>query len=187
VWDNRDVVESLRDLVSAAAAGDRHAFERVVDQTIDRMYGVARRILQDDLAAEDAVQEALIAVWRDLGGLRDPARFEAWAYRLLVRACYRLAARERRSSTGMPIPASADSVSDAIADFAERDAMSRALAQLKPEHRAVVVLHHYADLPLTEVAAILAIPTGTARSRLHYALRRIRPFVQHQLEASVHE
>ena len=182
MWDNWDVVESLRDFVSAAAAGDRDAFERVVDRTIDRMYGVARRILQDDLAAEDAVQDALIAVWRDLPGLRDPARFEAWAYRLLVRACYRLAARERRTSGGMSIPDSVHSVPDAIADFAERDAMNLALAKLKPEHRAVVVLHHYADLPLTEVAAILAIPTGTARSRLHYALRRIRPFVRHQLE-----
>ena len=85
-----------RDLVERAMAGDHDAFSALARASIGRLFSAARLILRDDGRAEDATQEALVAAWRDLSALRDPDRFEAWLHRLLVRACYREARRERR-------------------------------------------------------------------------------------------
>ena len=85
-----------RDLVERAMAGDHEAFSELARLSIRKLYAVARLILRDTTRAEDATQDALVAAWRDLAGLRDPDRFEASLHRLLVRECYREARRERR-------------------------------------------------------------------------------------------
>lgn len=74
----------MRDLVLGAKKGDRDAFAALVGLTSDRMYALAARILRDNDLAEDALQAALITVWRQLPTLRDPDRFEAWVRRLLA-------------------------------------------------------------------------------------------------------
>jgi RNA polymerase sigma-70 factor (ECF subfamily) len=85
----------VRDLVERAQDGDREAFAVLVTMTSDRMYALAARILRDNVLAEDALQGALMTVWRQLPTLRDPDRFEAWVRRLLVHACYAEARRRR--------------------------------------------------------------------------------------------
>src|SRR5688500_5788363 len=75
-------------LVERARGGDDVAFRELVELEADRCFGVAYRILRDRERAHDAVQRALLSAWRDLPGLRDPSRFQAWLYRLLVRACW---------------------------------------------------------------------------------------------------
>src|SRR5262245_14917628 len=84
-----------RELVERAREGDHEAFEELARLAIGRLYAVAFLILRDQALAEDATQEALVAAWRDLSGLRDPDRFDAWVRKLLVRACYREARRQR--------------------------------------------------------------------------------------------
>ena len=84
------------DLVTRAQRGDKEAFALLATGFADRFLAVARRILRDIDLAEDATQQALLTVWRDLPQLRDPARFDAWSYRLLVRACYAEGRKERR-------------------------------------------------------------------------------------------
>ena len=84
------------DLVIRAQRGDKEAYALLATEIADRHLAVARRILRDLDLAEDATQQALLAIWRDLPQLRDPARFEAWSYRLLVRACYAEGRKERR-------------------------------------------------------------------------------------------
>jgi RNA polymerase sigma-70 factor (ECF subfamily) len=74
------------DLVVRAQRGDREAYAVLATGVADRFLAVARRILRDIDLAEDATQQALVAIWQDLPKLRDPARFEAWSYRLLLRA-----------------------------------------------------------------------------------------------------
>jgi RNA polymerase sigma-70 factor (ECF subfamily) len=76
-----------RGLVERARGGDHDAFTALVDQTIARLDAAARLVLRDRELARDAVQEALIRAWRDLPGLRDPERFDAWLHRLAVNAC----------------------------------------------------------------------------------------------------
>jgi RNA polymerase sigma-70 factor (ECF subfamily) len=163
-----------RSVVERAARGDRDAFAIVAARSIDRLYRIAERILRDPEAARDATQQALLEAWRNLPTLKDPDRFEAWSYRLVVRASYRELGRARQLRGAVHLLANDASVPDAAYDLANRDEMERAFRTLSPEHRAVVVLHHYEGLPLTEIADALGIPAGTARSRLHNAMRRLR-------------
>ena len=139
----------------------------------DRLHAVAYRILRDAELAEDATQQALLTIWRDIRQLRDPARFDAWSYRVLVRACYAEGRRTRQWSPGLRLPVDADEPMDELDLVVDRDQLERAFRRLSIDHRAVVVLHHYVDLPLEGVAEALGIPTGTVRSRLHHAMRGI--------------
>jgi RNA polymerase sigma-70 factor (ECF subfamily) len=84
-----------RDLVVRAQRGDLDAFSALTVGATNRLFGAARLILRDDEHAADAMQDALLQAWRDLRGLRDPDRFDAWLHRLVVRACYRAAKRGR--------------------------------------------------------------------------------------------
>jgi RNA polymerase sigma-70 factor (ECF subfamily) len=164
-----------RDLVERAMAGDRDAFTELTRRSIGRLFAIARLILRDDARAEDATQEALVAAWRQLSALRDPDRFDAWLHRMLVRACSREAGRDRRhrwaqvrllSGTGhVPDPGEA---------LADQDELERGFARLSREQRALVVLHYYVGLPVHETAAILGIPVGTVKSRLHRTLQQMR-------------
>jgi RNA polymerase sigma-70 factor (ECF subfamily) len=170
---------TVRDLVVKAQNGDRDAFAALVSVTSDRMYAVAARILRDNVLAEDALQGALITVWRQLPTLRDPDRFEAWARRLLVHACYAEARRRRTWAANVRVlPVDGPAAPDPILSIEDRDALDRAFRRLSVEQRAVFVLHHHVGLPLTEIADSLGIPAGTARSRLHYATRVLRAAVE---------
>ena len=164
-----------RDLVERARKGDREAFAVLVHQVSDGLYAVAWRILRDSTLAEDALQNALVLAWRRLPKLRDPDRFEAWIHRILVHACYDESERTRawrRSVTVLPIEL--PSPSDGPSTVADRDELERAFRHVSIEQRAVFVLHHYLGLPLVEVAELLGVPAGTARSRLHYATLALR-------------
>ena len=164
-----------RDLVERARAGDQEAFADLVHQVSDSLFGVARRILRDPGLAEDVLQNALVTIWRKLPHLREPERFDAWAFRILVNACYADASRNRRwAATVRVLPVGrADQVDDYQA-ISDRDELERAFRRLPLDHRAVFVLHHHVGLPLVAVAETLGIPDGTARSRLHYATRALR-------------
>jgi RNA polymerase sigma-70 factor, ECF subfamily len=168
------------ELVRRAARGDAGAFDALARDRIDRLFSIAIRILRDHHDAEDAVQQALWTAWCDLPGLRDPARLDAWLYRLVVRASYRAGrSRRRRASVARIVPDMHELPGSADADaVTDRDELERAFASLSTEHRAVVVLHHYLGLPLEEIAGIVGVPAGTARSRLHYALHKLRAVLE---------
>jgi RNA polymerase sigma-70 factor (ECF subfamily) len=163
------------DLVLRAQRGDKQAYAELAAGVADRYLAVARRILRDLSLAEDATQQALLSIWQDLPQLRDPARFEAWSYRLLVRACYAEGRKHRRWASNLHVLAADEPhAGDAFRSIHDRDQLERGFSQLSIDHRTVVVLHHYLDLPLERVAEILGIPTGTVYSRLHYAMSGLR-------------
>jgi RNA polymerase sigma-70 factor (ECF subfamily) len=166
-----------RELVERAMRGDHDAFAGLVDASIDRQYAVATLILRDPDRAQDAVQDALVGAWRGLRALRDPSAWDGWLYRLTVWACYRAARREKRRTSVEVRVAPPDDLPGSVDPSAwlpDRDGMERELDRLPVDQRAVVVLHFYLDLPLTEVAEILGIPVGTAKSRLHRGLEALR-------------
>jgi RNA polymerase sigma-70 factor (ECF subfamily) len=164
-----------RTLVERARRGDRDAFAVLARAAATRLDAAARLILRDREHARDAVQEALIRAWRDLPGLRDPERFDAWLYRLLSNAAIDEVRRRRRRVVEVDITTIDVSVhDDPISAFADRDALDRALARLSPEHRALVVLHYYLGLSVPEAAAAMGISLGTAKSRLHRAIGSLR-------------
>ena len=166
-----------RELVERAIRGDFEAFTALVNASASRQYAIATLILRDGDRAQDAVQEALVAAWRGLSALRDPDAWDAWLHRLTVRACYVAARREKRRTlvevhpVGDREPVGATDESTALA---ERDRLERELGRLPIDQRAVLVLHFYVGLPLTEAAAVLDIPAGTAKSRLHRGLETLR-------------
>ncbi len=165
------------DLVRRAMQGDEQAFGSLAATSVDRCVARAFPVLRDHHRAQDATQQALLGAWRDLPTLREPERFEAWLYRLVVHSCYQLARSERRWKASVtairPDPATFID-HDVARSVAARDELETAFRALTPERRAVVVLHHHLGYPLTEIAATLGIPEGTARSRLHYAVRQLR-------------
>lgn len=158
----------------ATDTGD-DAFAALTRRHIDSAYRLAWAILGDSGDADDATQEAFASAWRNRRSLRDPDRFEAWFGRILVNQCrlrLRRRARERiRPLTEVGEPA----VADASGQASARDAISRAVARLDDDHRIVVILRYWADLSVDEIAARLDVPSGTVKSRLHYALRSMRP------------
>ena len=164
-----------RGLIDRARRGDHDAFADLVDGRLARLDAAARLILRDGELARDAVQEAMIRAWRDLPGLRDPDRFDAWLQRLLANACLDLVRRRKRRVIEVELsPIDAPSTVDIASDLADRELLDQALAGLAPSHRAVVALHYLLGMPLPEVAASLGIPLGTAKSRLHYSLAAMR-------------
>jgi RNA polymerase sigma-70 factor (ECF subfamily) len=162
------------ELVERAKRGDRDAFTTIAAASVDRCYALAYRILRDPHRAQDAAQQALLGAWRDLPTLRDVERFDAWLHRLVVNACYVEARGERRHVAKIRALNMTQEAPDVASMVVARDELEAAFRQLSPEHRAVVVLHHHLGYQLTEIAETLGIPAGTARSRLHHAVRQLR-------------
>jgi RNA polymerase sigma-70 factor (ECF subfamily) len=160
------------ELVERAQRGDHEAFDALASAAYHRLYAIAKRILRDGYAAEDAVQDALVRAWRDLRGLRDRDRFDAWLHRLLVNACMDQVRRRNRR----PVEVSVLSIDQPAGEneLADRDEIERLFLRLPVEQRAALVLTHYVGLSAPEVAAILGIPAGTVYSRLHYGTRAMR-------------
>jgi RNA polymerase sigma-70 factor (ECF subfamily) len=166
------------DLVVAAQHGDQDAFAVLVDTFGGRLESVAQRILRDSDLAEDATQRALLRIWQSLPKLRDPSRFEAWSYQLLIRSCYAEARRTRHWIPGLRLFDGDEPTHDPHARVVDHDQLERAFRALSLNHRAVVVLHHYLDLPVEAVAEAIGIPPGTVRSRLHYAMKALRAAIE---------
>ena len=164
-----------RVLVERAMAGDHEAFSELTRLSIAKLYAVARLILRDDERAEDATQEALVAAWRWFSTLRDPDRFDAWMRRLLVHACYSEANQAKRrviiEATVQPLTGAGADPGIAVAD---RDELDRAFKRLSTEQRALIVLHFYLGLPMSETAEILGLPIGTVKSRLFRTTQQMR-------------
>jgi RNA polymerase sigma-70 factor (ECF subfamily) len=173
----------VEDLVVQARAGDHAAFERLAGASVDRLYAVAWRVLRDAAAAEDAVQECLFRAWRDIRTLRDPSRWDAWTYRLLLHACRDEQRRARRRPMTIEV-GSLDPVhgatgtrpgrTDGVAAVDQRDELERGFRRLSVDHRMVLALHFLLGYRPTEIADLLGITEGTASSRIHYAGRALR-------------
>ncbi len=174
-----------RGLVERAREGDHDAFTALAGAAIARLDAAARLILRDNELARDAVQDALVRAWRDLPGLRDPERFDAWLHRLTVNSCLDAARRRRRRPIEVELtPIIGPTVGDVSSVVANRDLLDDALRRLEPEWRAVVVLHYYLGMPLPDVAVALRIPLGTAKSRLHRSLGAMRSTIEHAEEGA---
>src|SRR6478672_7498442 len=177
-----------RDLVEAARNGDREAYVDLIRVRTDRLFAIAQRILRDIDRAEDALQDALVIAWRDLKGLRDPDRFDAWLQRLLINVCISQATRERRRAANLRVlPIDGPAAPDELISVADRDPLDRGFPRLAPDQRAILVLHHYLGYAPSEIAETLGIPAGTARSRLHHAHRAMRAALDADARTAVEE
>ena len=158
-------------LVAAAKAGDRDAFRRLVEPDLGTALGTARIMIRSEADAADAVQDALLSAWQGLGALRDPDAFRPWFRRHVVRAALRAAERRGRVVELDPTTAAPDGALDRAID---RRTLARAFDRLDARDRLILTLHHFWDAPIAETAGYLGIPEGTVKSRLHYAMDRLR-------------
>ena len=163
------------ELLAAAQRGDEAAFVDLIKVRSNRLFAIAQRILRDIDRAEDALQDALVIAWRDLRGVRDPDRFDAWVHRVLTNVCIAQATRERRRAANLRVlPLEGPAGPDDLVSVVDRDQLDRGFRRLTPEERAILVLHHYVGYAPSEIAELLGSPPGTIRSRLHHAHRAMR-------------
>jgi len=183
------VTGDQRGLVELARRGDHDAFAVLARAAIARLHATARLIVRDSELARDAVQEAFIQAWRDLPGLRDPDRFDAWLHRLIVHSCIDAARRRRRRIIEVELtPFDGPFVGDIATLVADQDLIDRSLGGLEPAARALVVMHYYLGMSVPDAADALGIPLGTAKSRLHRSLAQMRDTAAgYEHQSSPHE
>jgi RNA polymerase sigma-70 factor, ECF subfamily len=166
-----------RSLVDRARNGDLDAFETIVRARMDAVYRLTSAILGDEGDARDAAQETFVTAWRQLPSLRDAEKFEAWLQRVAVNAA-RMTLRARGRRRVREIPSSqavalASHVTEEIGAGSDAARLDDALRQLTVDQRAILVYHHLEGRTLGEIAAILDVPVGTAKSRLFTARRAL--------------
>jgi RNA polymerase sigma-70 factor (ECF subfamily) len=175
-------------LVERAQAGDRDAFEALLERWLAASLRTAYAIVGSEADARDATQDAFLQAWRELPRLRDPGSFDAWFNRILVNRCRTLRHRGRRTTvreihlSTLPEtsePASADPPGDDGA--VSPDAFEHAFRRLSTQDRTILALHHLQHKPLADVAAGLGIPVGTAKSRLFAARKALERALEAEL------
>ncbi len=167
------------DEVEAAQAGDQEAFSTLITRETRWVYGLARVALGDRMEAEDAFQEACLLAWRDLPKLRDPSRWRPWFRRLATNAVLEHGRRMGRRPKVTEIRPFHEPVgTDPTHRSDDRDLLLRALAGLSADERTLIALHYARDLTLADSAALLGIPLGTAKARLHRSIEKLRRQVE---------
>ena len=158
--------------------GDRDAFRHLVEAYKNPLYGTAVLMTRNPALAEEHVQEALLSAWRGIRRFERGRPFKPWLMRILVNDV--LSGQRRRALRTVPIEDSPEprATGDEAEAIANRETLRQALEQLTPEHREVVVLRYFADLTVAEVARSAGIREGTAKSRLHRALRQMRALLE---------
>lgn len=163
------------DDVRAAAGGDRHAFQRLYRLHVDRIYGAVYRLAGYDHArAEDLTQDAFVRAWQKLGEFRHESAFGTWLYRLAVNVALMDIRARGANPVGFMDEDSLPEQGETPFCAAERDELERAIGQLPPRARAVLVLHDVEGWRHEEIAAELDMATGTSKAQLHRARGLLR-------------
>lgn len=184
LWDDHDLVRACRE-------GDAKAFDALVRRYQDRLYPAILRLLGSEEDARDVLQDAFVRAYIKLDQFQGTSSFYTWIYRIAINLAV---SRHRRrhprlfvfrnharpaDNPANPVDTSQEVDPGAVFDRSERDEQIRqALAALSPEHRAVVVLKDLEDHRYEEISAILNIPVGTVRSRLHRARCELRQLLR---------
>jgi RNA polymerase sigma-70 factor (ECF subfamily) len=179
------------ELISAAQAGDRTAFDELVRQTYVDTYTLALRLCSDEEDARDVVQDAYLRAWRSIESFRGDAAFSTWMYRITANCAATFVTKRRRLRTE-PLPSylepadlHPESQPEGMAESsADLDRVGQALAALAPKLRAVVVLKDVYGMPHEAIADELGISVSAAKVRLHRGRRRLRDALYEETRSS---
>jgi RNA polymerase sigma factor (sigma-70 family) len=164
-------------LLRRAASGDAGAFADLVAAHRQHLWAVCYRITGQQQDAEDALQDALTAVWRHLGQYRGDAQLSTWLHRIAANAALRVAQRRREEPRDVLEDEPVDGMHFSTL-VAERDALQRALDQLPPDFRTALVLREYVDMTYADIAAYQGVPVQTVKSRLNRARSALAALLQ---------
>jgi RNA polymerase sigma-70 factor (ECF subfamily) len=169
-----NAAQSDEDLLRRSLDGDAAAFGLLIERHQDRVYRVCLRIVGNAEDARDAAQDAFLTAFRKLAQFRGDAAFATWLHRIAVNSCYDSLRRKKRRPLLHPIRAEDEApfeLGPPVADHAEEVAgtldVGRALSEIREDHRIVLVLADVEDMAYEEIAAILDVPIGTVKSRVH--------------------
>jgi RNA polymerase sigma-70 factor (ECF subfamily) len=179
------------EVVSRVLSGDSDAFRLLVERYQARALGLARRVLRDDDAARDAVQEAFLKAYRSLAKFEGRAKFYTWFYRLVLNQCLDMKRRAKPerfaefedadplevAAGQVPQPEVAGVAYEPAAEALRgelRQHIAKAIAQLPDGPRETLVMREVDGLSYAEIAKALRIPKGTVMSRLHYARKQVK-------------
>ncbi|HOM99239.1 MAG TPA: sigma-70 family RNA polymerase sigma factor [Acidobacteriota bacterium] len=170
-------------LVDRLGRGDESAFRELFQQFHQRIYRTAVRILREEEAARDAVQETLVNVFRAANGFRGEAKLSTWINRITINVCLEILRKNKRHADRLEVdiselPHLVDDGRQNPEDSFRRNEVRRrvqlALADLGHKHRIVVYLHDIQGYTIREVAKILGVPEGTIKSRLFYGREELK-------------
>ena len=168
-----------RELVYAARAGETVAFDNLFYRYRDGIYRLGLAITKDPSAAEEIVVDTFARAHRAIERLEPDDTLRPWLYRVAVNLSYNRRPRKGVTFSSLDegtydLAAEGESPSDAAERTERRRVVLECVDRLGPKHRIVVVLHYLNGLNLAEIAEIVEVPIGTVKSRLHYALRKLR-------------
>ena len=171
--------DDQRELIDRAQAGEAIAFQRLAEQHAARLWRCALALGKDGHWAEDLAQETLVEAWRSLARFDGRCRFSTWLYGILRHRFLKGRRRQNAARLSAPdalgqVPCTAYTPDRSAEASEDAQRVRRAVASLPEEHRLVVELRFFAGATLDEIAAALGCPLGTVKSRLHYALEKLR-------------
>jgi RNA polymerase sigma-70 factor (ECF subfamily) len=196
--DPREREPNDREAVVRAQKGDRDAFRLLVERYQGRAYRLALRVLHDEEQARDAVQDAFLKAYVNLGSFEGRSSFYTWLYRLVMNLCLD-AKRRGRAARWVDTPepddlerltapevrpadhafrAHEEEPDAALGRLELRAALARAIEELPDAARETLILRELEGLSYSEIAEALSIPKGTVMSRLHYARRRVQELLR---------
>jgi RNA polymerase sigma-70 factor (ECF subfamily) len=164
-------------LVLRAQAGDAAAFDELLRRYERPLFRHVYRMMRDEDASYDVLQDTYIAILRSIRKLRSRASFRPWAYGVATRTCLKALSRRRRRAVAVPQPSTPDlrPLPDSLASAREdAERLLEQIVLLSPRVRTVILLHFIEELTLREVAAALEISIGTVKSRLAAGLAKLR-------------
>lgn len=169
-------------LVEQAQKGDKEAFAELYRATVHAQYSTAIGMLKQPALAEDAIQTIYMQVYRNLPGLSGPERFLSWLPKITYNTCLNILKSRKREPAGLD-----DELLETLPDFKQdinplhtminqenRDFMNTLLEELSIDHRTILLMRYYQDLKVKEIAEIMHLSEGTVKSRIHYALRKMK-------------
>jgi|JI10StandDraft_1071094.scaffolds.fasta_scaffold196130_3 RNA polymerase sigma-70 factor (ECF subfamily) len=174
-----EVNQDERQWVRRARLGDRGAWDALLSSYQLRLFGFARRLVEDKEDALDIVQETFTGAIRHIASLRDDERFGGWLFAIARQHCL-LRLRKRRRAIVETVEQiddledTAESVEDVLFRQEQAEAIDRAIATLPEPQKTAILLHYFLDLPLVELAEVMQSPVGTVKSRLHFARLALR-------------
>ena len=174
-----------RKLVAELRAGNREAFERLLDEHQDRVFNLVQRMVGSS-DAEDVAQDALVEICKSVGGFRGDSSLTTWIHRVAVNVC--LEYRRKKRPLVVPLedefaesePDTAAGPPEALEISEIKGSVDAALSRLNDVHRDVVILHELQGLTYAECAKVLGCPVGTVKSRLSNAFGKLRELLKSQ-------
>ena len=182
MMDDMSAEKRLTLLVLRAQAGDREAVDRLLETFQDELFGYLVKMLRDHADAEDALQASLLQAVRKLKWLHEPEYFRAWIFRIASRIAFRMIKRRQRTKEISNSTFIDEDPQQGVDDSEMTELIDRIpewLDRLTPKGREAVILHYLKGFTAEEIAEILDIPVGTAKSRITYSLACIRKHFNH--------